>query len=931
MNPSDFFQAGNLQYLESAYADYKEDPESVDPSLRHFFAGFDAAREHVEVDKKTGAVTKHVPSEFIADFGFGESSFEGKNMNDDQERVFELISAYRKYGHLQARINPIGEPAKTRFLDLKEHGLGEHLLDKEYYTGALPGPEKRKLRDIIQVCEAIYCSTLSVEYVGIVQDVDEFRWIQKTLEKMIIEDTVGEEQRYWIYKHLYHAAAFENFLHKKYVGQKRFSLEGLDSMVPMLHAAIDELAKHGTEEVMLGMAHRGRLNVLTNVMGKPHELVMAEFEGTQEMWSKGDGDVKYHMGYFNELETLSGKKVSMYLNPNPSHLELVNPVIQGKVYSRQKVIGDDAKERVVPILIHGDAAFAGQGINMEVLQMSQLRGYAVGGTIHIIADNQIGFTANPPESRTTRYPTDLFKMADCPVFHANADDPEAVVQAMRFAVMYRQKFKKDVGVHLLGYRRYGHNEGDEPAFTQPMMYRLIRKHPSCYKIYREALEQLDMNLPRIEGIEKEFDDHLQLQIDAIQAKQFTCVSTNVEPGWMDVWEEDLQKRKTGVPLEVLEKIVRQISVLPESLAANKKIAKFVNARIENWAKDKIDWAFAEALCFGSLLLENYRVRLSGQDARRGTFSQRNLVVYDENIGEEYIPLNHIQDGQQTICVFNSLLSELAVLGFEYGFALGNPETLVMWEAQFGDFANGAQAMMDVFIASGESKWQSKNGMVMLLPHGYEGQGPEHSSARLERYLQLCADYNLRVANPTTPANYFHVLRRQIMKRDRRPLVLMTPKMLLRYKHCISTRADFDKEEVFKKVIVGQSGKTTDPASVKRIILCSGKVYYDLLQFSEENDLQGYEFVRLEQIYPFPFKTLQRVVESYPNLKEFFWVQEERKNMGAWSFVESRLRELLQPYGIEPTYIGRNAGSSPCSGSSRVHKQEQDKLTQEAFA
>lgn len=931
MSIESFFQQCNLHYFEEMYENFKRDPHSVDDSLRHFFTGFDAARTTVKVDVKTGVVTRAVPQEFLYDMEHALVDGTQATNGDIQERVFELISAYRKYGHLQAKINPLSGPVTSRFLSLAEHGLSDSNLDEEFYAGSLPGSDRKTLRQIIKQCDDAYCSSLAVEYVGIVQDVDEYRWLQNEVELDASTDSLDARQRSWIYAHLYAADAFENFLHRRYVGQKRFSLEGLDAMVPMLHAAVDELALSGAREVILGMAHRGRLNVLTNVLGKPHEQVMAEFEGFGATASKGDGDVKYHLGYYNELETYSGHKVTMILNPNPSHLELVNPVIQGKVYSRQRVINDVDKKQVIPILIHGDAAFAGQGINMETLQLSQMRGYAVGGIVHIVADNQVGFTADPPQSRSTRYSTDLFKMADCPVFHANADDPEAVVRAMRMACRYRQRFHKDVCIHLLGYRRYGHNEGDEPSFTQPLMYSKIKKHPRVTKIYRDKLIAGGLvKTALLDSLESDFVAHLETQSQRVVNGNIPAVTRNIEPGWDQVWEEDLQKRQTGVSLEILKKVVTGISNLPENFNFNKKMIKFTNSRVDNWNADNIDWALAEALCFGSLLLEKKRVRLSGQDSRRGTFSQRNLVLYSEEDGSEYIPLNNIAVDQQSICVFNSMLSELAVLGFEYGFALGNPDTLVMWEAQFGDFANGAQAMMDVFIASGESKWQVQNGLVMLLPHGYEGQGPEHSSARLERYLQLCASYNLRVCNTTTPANYFHVLRRQVMKKDRKPLVLMTPKVLLRLKNCVSARQDFDADKVFLKVIQGTGDSHLPVEKVKRLIFCSGKLFYELLEYRQNIAIDNVELVRIEQLYPFPYKTIQKVMQSYPNLKDTKWVQEERKNMGAWTFVEPRFRELINDDRLIPTYIGRDEGASPSSGYAHVHKEGQKKLIEDAF-
>jgi 2-oxoglutarate dehydrogenase E1 component len=925
----DFLNPSNLEYLESMYLRYQKDPQSVEPSLRYFFSGFDAARTEISIDPRSGEVKKEVlPTEFLQDFEYRSANIQGKNLEDQQERVFELISAYRKYGHLSAGINPIQDPDSNQFLQLSEHGLPESALSQVFYSGNLPGPDRSTLQEIIDRLEPIYCGTMAVEYVGIVQDADEFHWLQQHTEEP--QKEISAEEKIWIYENLHAAAGFEQFLHRKFVGQKRFSLEGLDALNPLLHSLVDELGETGAKEIMLGMAHRGRLNVLTNLLGKPVEMIFSEFRGEMNQ-VRGDGDVKYHLGYYNDLVTFRGHKVSVLLNPNPSHLELVNPIIIGKVYHRQKVLEDDHKEQVIPVLIHGDAAFAGQGINMEVLQLSMLRGYSVGGTVHIVADNQIGFTAWPHESRSTRYATDLFRMINVPVFHVNADDPEASIRAVRLAVQYRQKFKKDVAINLVGYRRYGHNEGDEPAFTQPLMYERIRSHPSSHEMYRsQLLTEGKVDPSSIDTLEREFNEELEKKYELVTAGKIACTSETVEPGWHKVWAEDHEKRKTGVPEELLTRVIQGISKIPEEFNAHPKIRKFISQRSENWQNDRIDWSLAESLCFGTLLLEEYRVRLSGQDSRRGTFSQRNMVAFDQKTGDEYIPLNHIQRGQRQICVFNSMLSEIAVLGFEYGFALASPETLVMWEAQFGDFANGAQSLFDVFIVSGESKWQSKNGLVLLLPHGYEGQGPEHSSARIERYLGLCSDYNLRVCNTTTPANYFHVLRRQVLKKDRKPLILMTPKSLLRLRTCNSVRSDFFSDKVFLKVIVGSDSGSLSTQKVRRALLCSGRVYYDLLAYRDENKIDDIELVRLEQIYPFPFKTLRNVLGSYPNLEEVYFVQEERQNMGAWHFLQPRLQAVLQELQKEPVYIGRGEGSSPCTGSPVIHKEEQKDLVTRAF-
>ncbi|MCJ8344728.1 2-oxoglutarate dehydrogenase E1 component, partial [bacterium] len=585
----------------------------------------------------------------------------------------------------------------------------------------------------------------------------------------------------------------------------------------------------------------------------------------------------------------------------------------------------------IPVIIHGDAAVSGQGVNMEMLQLSQLRGYAVGGTIHIIADNQIGFTALSQESRSTRYPSDLFKMIHCPIFHANADDPEACVRAVRMAVKYRMKFKKDVVVHLVGYRRYGHNEGDEPSFTQPLMYKTIKAHTTAQRLYKKHV--LDNNLlpaTKIQSIETEIDDHLENDYDRVKSNQVIVSDSKEDDIWEDFVDEDKVKRRTGVSIDILRQITSLVSKHPSDFSANKKITKFLSQRVDMFENDRIDWAFAETLAFASLLIEKRNVRVSGQDSRRGTFTQRHLVIHDSKTGEEYIPINHLTDDQKKICVFNSMLSELAVLGFEYGFSLSNPNALNIWEAQFGDFVNGAQAMIDQFIVSAESKWKTQSGLVMMLPHGYEGQGPEHSSARLERFLQQCANYNMRVCNTSTPANYFHVLRRQVEKQDRKPLILMTPKVLLRLKACVSSKDDFSEDKVFLKVIAGEHGQLKNPDSVTRLVFCSGKLYYELNDYLIKNEIENIEIVRLEQLYPFPYKTIRKISDSCTNIKEIFWVQEERKNMGAWTYVEPRFRDLFSDSDLDIHYVGRGEGSSPCTGFAQVHKEQQAKLIKEAF-
>ncbi|MCO4782425.1 MAG: 2-oxoglutarate dehydrogenase E1 component [Candidatus Cloacimonetes bacterium] len=930
MSSNSFFNQMNQAYLEERYESFKKDPDSVDASLKYFFLGFDAAREEITVDKSSGEVRRSMmPLEFFAEKNYHQTTF--RESDTVQEIAFQIIAAYREHGHLEAKINPLVDPEPSKFLNNNTHGLLESDMDTQVSTANLPLPEKMPIKDLIAALRAMYCDTIAVEYVGVVQEVDEFNWVKEQIEVSKADTQIDPSEREWIYKNIYKAAAFEQFLHKKFVGQKRFSLEGLDSMIPALHGLVDEFAKLGGTEVVLGMAHRGRLNVLANLLHKPYSSIISEFLGNHSKQIKGDGDVKYHLGYTQDVTTLDGRVTHVSLNPNPSHLELVNPVIQGRVYSRQKLTSDIEKDKIVSVIIHGDAAVSGQGINMEMLQLSQLKGYAVGGTIHIIADNQIGFTAFSKESRSTRYPSDLFQMVHCPIFHANADDPEACVRALRLAVKYRMKFKKDVVVHLVGYRRYGHNEGDEPSFTQPLMYKDIKAHTTAQRMYKKHIVDSQLlEKSKIDEIEKIVDTQLENDYERVQSNQTIIANTKEDETWQDYIDEDKETRITGVSIDLLKQITELVSKHPSDFNANKKITKFLAQRVKLFEEDKIDWAFAETLAFGSLLVQKHNVRLSGQDSRRGTFTQRHQVVYDSKSGEEYIPINHLSDDQKTICVFNSMLSELAVLGFEYGFSLSNPNALNIWEAQFGDFVNGAQAMIDQFIVSAESKWKTQSGLVMMLPHGYEGQGPEHSSARLERFLQQCADYNMRVCNTTTPANYFHVLRRQVVKRDRKPLILMTPKVLLRLKACTSTKDDFSEDKIFLKIIAGEKGQLKSPKSLTRLIFCSGKLYYELADYLTKNDIKDIEIVRLEQLYPFPDDVISEVIKTCTSLKEVYWVQEERKNMGAWTFVEPRFTELFEGSDLKIKYVGRTEGSSPCTGYAKVHKEQQAQLIAEAF-
>ncbi|MBZ0258817.1 2-oxoglutarate dehydrogenase E1 component, partial [bacterium] len=724
---------------------------------------------------------------------------------------------------------------------------------------------------------------------------------------------------------------FENFLQTRFLGKKRFSLEGGEALLPMLNTLIEVGADKGADEIVMGMAHRGRLNVLTHVLGKPYEMLLSEFEENKfAKPTEGDGDVKYHMGYYCEKMTPNRKQVRLSLSANPSHLELVNPVIEGIVRAKQQFRGDKDRAKVVPILIHGDAAFTGQGVVTETLNLSELTGYKTGGTIHIIVNNQLGYTATPLQTRFTPYPTDVAKTIQAPVFHVNADDPQAVVHASRLAMAFRQQFKIDVLIHLMCYRRYGHNETDDPTYTQPMMYKDIRDHASVAKLYAERLVHEGKITPgeveklRI-NVRKRLDTALE---DAREARPLDYTApcderwNGIEKANGKDWSMD-----TGVPQETLMAITAKATRVPPGFTIHPKLLRLQTLR-QRMAEgeDPMDWGCAEMLAFGTLLMEDIEVRIAGQDSERGTFSHRHSVWYDYASGEPYVPLKNLDKNQADFTVLNSMLSELAVLGFEYGISTADPYQLVIWEAQFGDFVNGAQAIIDEFIVSSESKWQKMSGIVLLLPHGYEGQGPDHSSARLERFLQLCADQNIQVCYPTTPAQIFHLLRLQMKRNFRKPLVIMSPKSLLRHRLAVSSVTELTKGG-FNAVIPDEC--KPDPALVTRLLLCSGKIYYELQTEREENKNNTAAVVRIEQLYPFPLKEMKKILAEYKQIKEIYWVQEEPKNMGAWTFMQPRLKRLL-PKGAKLKYIGRNSAASPAHGYLSIHQAEQKEIIQTAF-
>ncbi len=858
------------------------------------------------------------------------SSTQNREQVEKQARVLQLINLYRVRGHLIANLDPLSDEAHYHSeLDPAKYGFTIWDFDREFITGGLGGIPSAPLREILDILKQTYCEKIGVEYMHI-QHPEEKAWLQEQMEPTRNRAPLNESTKRHVLMDLIGAAGFERFMHTKFIGHKRFSLEGAEVVIPILGYLLTSAARQDVREAVIGMAHRGRLNVLANIIKKPYTRIFSEFQGNIDPQTvHGSGDVKYHLGAAGVYETSDGKKISVCVAPNPSHLEAVNPVVEGIVRAKQDRSEDLEREHIIPILIHGDAAFAGQGIVAETLNLSQLKGYRTGGTVHIIINNQIGFTTAPEEARSTPYATDIAKMVQAPIFHINADDPEAAIRVMKISFAYRQQFKKDVVIDVVCYRRHGHNEGDEPSYTQPLMYKKIQEHPSVREIYQDALiREGVITKEEAEENYKAVRTCLQDSYEEAQNKKF-----HFEPDPpLAISEEELKKSQpmgeTQVPQETLNQVIEAMTTFPEGFKVHHKLGPQFEKRKKMYYEDKkIDWALAEALLFGTLLSEGTPVRLSGQDSVRGTFSQRHLELSDLNTGQEYVPLNNITEKQAQLQAYDSLLSEEAVLGFEFGYTVADPLTLVIWEAQFGDFANGAQVIIDNFIVSSEAKWQQPSDLVMLLPHAYEGQGPEHSSARLERFLQLCAENNMRVCNCTTPAQYFHLLRKQMRDAERRPLVVMTPKSLLRHPKVISTPEELTKGR-FHEVIDDKNAK--DKASIKRVILCSGKVYYDLLQHQEKQGIDDAALVRVEQFYPFPKEPLAETLNTFSKADKFIWAQEEPKNMGAWSFLKDRLQALL-PSEKKLDYAGRPERASPATGLLKVHKEDQAKLVKAAFS
>jgi len=945
-----FLSAANATFIAEMNAAWRRDPSAVDARWARYFEQLNALGDSsVEIERgpswarnASRIVGAADPADSINAVAAGHAAGRRMNADDmraatlDSLRAVMLIRAYRIRGHLIANLDPLSLENKPLHpeLDPATYGFTDEDWDRPIFINYVLGLETATLREIVETLRRTYCDTIGVEFMHI-QDPAQKAWIQERIEAIGNRTDFTKRGKKAIYERLVDAEEFEKYLHKKYTGTKRFGMDGAEAMIPAIEQILKRGSQLGLGEIVVGMAHRGRLNMLHNVFGKPSRAIISEFLGNpaNPEDAGGSGDVKYHMGASSDREFV-GQTVHLSLAPDPSQLEIVDPVVVGRVRAKQQQRDDVDRREVVGILLHGDAAFAGQGVVGETFAFSALRGYRTGGTIHIIVNNQIGFTTSPHYSRSSPYPTDVAKMVMAPIFHVNGDDPEAVVHAARIAIEFRQAFGTDVVLDMFCYRRFGHNEGDEPMFTQPLMYKTIGKHPTTRAIYADKLVA--------EGILSQ--DEAQAVVDARIAyldAEFEA-GTSYRPNKAD-WLEGswsgmrtahgVERRgETAVDLDTLRQIGKTMTTVPDHMTLNPKLIRIVEARAARIKDGKgLDWATAEHLAFGSLLLEGNMVRLSGQDSCRGTFSQRHAVLVDQASEERYAPLAHLSPDQATFEVIDSPLSEASVMGFEYGFSQVEPNALVMWEAQFGDFANGAQVVIDQFISSGEAKWLRMNALVLLLPHGYEGQGPEHSSARLERYLQLCAEDNMQVVNCTTPANYFHVLRRQLRRDFRKPLVIMTPKSLLRHKECVSSLDDMGPGTTFHRVL-DERDTQVKSGKAKRVVMCSGKVYYDLAAARDEAKLWDVEIIRVEQLYPFPTRAVTEVLEQTPNAT-MVWCQEEPRNMGGWTFVRDFIEEAMQAAGAKQQrllYAGRDAAASPATGTLGRHKREQAHLVEDAL-
>ncbi len=975
MQGETFLEGQNAAYVEALQARHAQDPSSVDDVWADYFRALGEGAQDAKAaatgpswarrdwppqpaDDLTAALTGEWPvaapvaeKKAAADKIAAKAAEQGISLSDkqvraaviDSLRALMIIRAYRIRGHLVANLDPLGmrkeEPHPE--LDPRSYGFTEADMDRPIFIDNVLGLEVASLRQIVDILKRTYCGTFALQFMHI-SDPEQVTWLKERIEGLGKEIQFTKQGRRAILNKMVEAEGFEKFLHVKYMGTKRFGLDGAEATIPAMEQIIKRGGALGLKEIAIGMPHRGRLNILANVMGKPYRAIFNEFQGGSFKPEDvdGSGDVKYHLGASSDRE-FDGNAVHLSLTANPSHLEAVNPVVLGKVRAKQDQMSDSERRQVVAVLLHGDAAFAGQGVVAEGFGLSGLRGHRTGGTIHIIVNNQIGFTTAPHFSRSSPYPTDIALMVEAPIFHVNGDDPEAVVHAAKVATEFRQKFLKDVVIDIFCYRRFGHNEGDEPMFTNPAMYTRIKKHKSTLQLYTERLVN-DGLIPEgeIEDMKAGFQAFLNDEFEA--GKTYKPNKADWLDGrWSHLNREgaEYQRGETWMPKPMMDEVGAALTRYPEGFNIHKTVARQLEAKAEMFSSGKgFDWATAEALAFGSLVSEGYPVRLAGQDSTRGTFSQRHSAFIDQQTEDRYYPLNNIKEGQARYEVIDSMLSEYAVLGFEYGYSLAEPNALVMWEAQFGDFANGAQIMFDQFISSGESKWLRMSGLVMLLPHGFEGQGPEHSSARLERFLQQCAQDNWIVANCSTPANYFHILRRQIHRSFRKPLVLMTPKSLLRHKLCISEAADFLEGSSFHRVLWDDAQKGNSDTvlqaddKIRRVVMCSGKVYFDLLEERDARGIDDIYLLRVEQFYPFPAMALLKELERFPNA-EIIWCQEEPKNQGAWSFLEPNIEWVLNRLnGVSkrPSYVGRPASASVATGLASQHKAQQTALVNEAL-
>ncbi len=901
MDDLSFLQHLDTEAVEELYQKYRQDPGSIDPSWHHFFQGFDLARRDYS----------HPESESLT--------------FDEEFRVINLINGYRKRGHLFTETNPVRTRRKYfPTLDLENYGLSDSNLDTQFHAGREIGCGKALLRDIVNYLKATYCGHIGSEFMFI-RNPEKIKWLTHHIEQGQNRSVLSPEEKRQIYHHLKEAVGFEKFIHTKFVGQKRFSLEGAEILIPALNDLVEKGSRMGVMEFNIGMAHRGRLNVLANVLKKPMEYIFKEFEGESYEERISLGDVKYHLGYGNTIRTSENKTVILNIVPNPSHLESSAPINEGVSRARMEhIYGNDLK-KLVPIVIHGDAAISGQGVVYEVVQMSELEGYKTGGTIHLVINNQIGFTTSYLDGRSSTYCTDIGKVIKAPIWHVNGDDVEGLVHVMRMAIEYRQLFHTDVFIDILAYRKFGHNEGDEPRFTQPLLYKNIAKHPNPRDIYSEALiEQGIFEKKEIAAAEQEFDSLLEKQLNSSREVQKVVIQQFLEAEWQGMEyatsSEFEDSMSTGVPRKILNRISKQITTQPDDLNFFKKTSKLLEDRAMMYSENKVDWALGELLAYGSLLLDSHPVRISGQDSIRGTFSHRHAGIVMEDTTEIYFPLKYIEDDQAPFNIYNSPLNEYGVLGFEYGYSMAGPHNLTIWEAQFGDFVNVAQVILDQYISSAEEKWGMMNGLVLFLPHGFEGQGPEHSSARIERFLSLAARCNMHLINPTTPANLFHALRNHMMKKSRVPLIVFTPKSLLRHPLCLSTVEDLVKNR-FQPVY---DDPDTEVDEVRRLVLCSGKIYYDLLARKQKLGVKDIALVRLEQVFPFPDKKITHILKKYPNNMLTLWVQEEPENMGAWYYIRNTIKNT------EVIPVTRQPSGSPATGLHKLHELSQKEIIDKVF-